>query len=119
MLRLTPAGMEMLEFIPNNNLLRFLADTTLPSVKVFQGGVGSRHASSLQIDSGQQVLFQKYFDTNTSYFSRIGVDMLLNYSINHVLHDIKWINKSFHFSANHNYISALGSVPKALKCESH
>ncbi|XP_048775821.1 protein PALS2-like [Ostrea edulis] len=56
MLRLTPAGMEMLEFIPNNNLLRFLADTTLPSVKVFQGGVGSRHASSLQIDSGQQII---------------------------------------------------------------
>jgi hypothetical protein len=64
MLRLTPAGMEILEFIPNNNLLRFLADTTLPSVKVFHGGVGSRHSSSLKIDSSQRVAFQNYFNIN-------------------------------------------------------
>lgn len=56
MLKVTTAGLEMLEFIPaDSNLLRFLAVTTLPSVKVFQGGVGSRHSSSIQLDSDKQV----------------------------------------------------------------
>lgn len=55
MLKVTTAGLEM-EFIPaDSNLLRFLAGTTLPSVKVFQGGVGSRHSSSIQLDSDKQV----------------------------------------------------------------
>lgn len=56
MLKVTTAGLDMLEFIPaDSNLLRFLAGTTLPSVKVFQGGVGSRHSSSIQLDSDKQV----------------------------------------------------------------
>ena len=60
MLKMTTAGVEMLEFIPENNLLRFLADTTMPSVRLFQGGIGSRHSSLLEFDSNQQVEQQQY-----------------------------------------------------------
>lgn len=60
MLKMTTAGVEMFEFIPENNLLRFLADTTMPSVHLFQGGIGSRHSSLLEFDSNQQVEYHQY-----------------------------------------------------------
>lgn len=69
MLKVTTAGLEMLEFIPaDSNLLRFLAGTTLPSVKVFQGGIGSRHSSSIQLDSDKQIVL------NTSSFKKRDVE---------------------------------------------
>ncbi|XP_062579862.1 beta-sarcoglycan-like [Saccostrea cucullata] len=68
MLRVNTEGVEMLEFIPDNNLLRFLAETTFPSISLFQGGVGSRHDSSLDIDSGQQIVI------NASSFKKKDVE---------------------------------------------
>ncbi|XP_060080075.1 beta-sarcoglycan-like [Ylistrum balloti] len=50
-------GVQSLEFIPDSRLLRFLSDTTLSTVQIFDGFIGSRKNASLlfQNDNGQVV----------------------------------------------------------------
>lgn len=44
-------GVQSLEFIPNSQLLRFLSDTTLTTVQIFDGFIGSRKNSSIVIQN--------------------------------------------------------------------
>ncbi|XP_033743527.1 beta-sarcoglycan-like [Pecten maximus] len=44
-------GVQSLEFIPDSRLLRFLSDTTLSTVQIFDGFIGSRKNSSFMIQN--------------------------------------------------------------------